>query len=82
MTRFAALAVVVLTGCSTPVPEVVKVPIPVSCVPTVVPDRPRMTSNAELRAMDDRQLLLTIAAERLEQGAYSAEAEALMEACR
>lgn len=79
---FCALLAALLTGCATPVPNVVKIPVPVPCAPPDTPERPAMTPNAELAKMDDQALILTIAAERLEQGAYAAQAEVILKACR
>lgn len=75
------LAILTLAGCAE-APVAVKIPVPVSCLPAGVPARPAMAENAALKAMDDRKMLLTIAAERLEQGAYAAQAEALIQGCR
>jgi hypothetical protein len=74
------LILLALSGCAAQ-EVVVKVPVAVPCV-REVPQRPAMASRDQLLAMDDERLLLIIAAERLEQGAYSAQAEALLSACR
>lgn len=82
MTRASALLLACLTvGCATP-PPTAEIPVAVSCVPPGAPDRPAVSSNPELRAMTDERLVLTIAAERLDLISYSAQADAVIRACR
>ena len=69
------------TGCSTP-PPTVSVPVAISCLPAATPSKPATSSNAELAAMTDERLVLTIAAERLDLIFYSAKADAVIQACK
>jgi hypothetical protein len=80
--RLAACLALAVAGCSTPPPAVVKVPVAIPCVPGNLPARPPMLGNEALRGLSDEALVLTIAAERLEQGAYAAMAEGVIRACR
>jgi len=78
-----ALAFLLLAGCATePLPPTAKVPVGVTCLPPKVPARPAVSSNADLKALDDEGLVLTIAAERLSLIGYSAQAEAVIQACK
>lgn len=78
-----ALIVLLLAGCSTQIVyKEVKVPVPTSClkeadvpVPVVVVD------NQGLLALDDYQLVLTIASERLELLKHTGELRAVLSAC-
>lgn len=76
----ALILLALLTGCGT-VREVVRVPVPVPCV-VDLPAEPRISTDAELRAMSDYRLVLVIARERLELLGYSAEMRAAAEGCR
>jgi len=82
-TKFCAhgLFLVLTVGCATP-PPTVEIPIAISCLPQAVPARPAVSSNADLKALDDEGLVLTIAAERLSLIGYSAQAEAVIQACK
>lgn len=73
------LGFALLAGCQTE--PVVKVPVAASCVKGA-PQRPSLTPNEMLASMPDDQLILTVAAERLEQAAYASEAAAIIAACR
>lgn len=73
------LGLALLAGCQTE--TVVRVPVAVPCVRDA-PARPLITPNEHLAALPDDQLILTIAAERLEQAAYASEASAIIAACR
>ena len=70
-----------LAGCAT-APVSVSVPIAVSCVPADAPAPPATRSNAELASLDDRQLVLTIASERLTLLGYARQADAVIQGCR
>lgn len=70
-----------LAGCAQ-APVSVSVPVAVSCVPRETPAFPVVSTNAELSALDDGQLVLTIAAERLDLLGYAKQAEAVIRACR
>ena len=74
----------ILTGCvSEPtLPTVVQIPIPASCVPADTPEPPAIRSNAELAKLGDGELVLTIAAERLDLLGYAQAASAVIEGCR
>lgn len=69
-----------LTGCATPTPTVVRVPVTVPCV-VDLPADPRISTDLELRAMSDYRLILVIARERLQLIGYSAEIRAAAEGC-
>lgn len=80
-TAAALLLAGLLSACST-LPAEVKIPVSVPCVPRETPEPPAISSGAELKAMGDEELVLTIAAERLELAGYAAEAGAVIKACR
>ena len=77
----AALLALLLAGCAS-APVSVSVPIAASCVPADAPGLPATLSNAELAALDDRQLVLTIASERLTLLVYAKQADLVIQACR
>ena len=77
--RFALLALL-LSACTTMPTS--QVPVAISCIPAVVPQPPQTLSNADLAKLDDRTLVLTIAAERLGLLDYSGQAAVLIAACR
>lgn len=60
----------------------VKVPVAVPCLPPELPKRPAIAAPAALRALDDYDLVLELAAERDELIGYTAELEAVLKACR
>jgi hypothetical protein len=74
-----------LFGCQAAppkVPDVVRIPIPVACLPIGdIPKPPAIASNAELRAMDAYDRLRIIAAERAELLAWLTDVLPLLEAC-
>ncbi len=84
MTRASLVLIVLLAGCAAPAPRVetvtVHVPVPVPCV-DVLPARPALVTDAELRAMSDYQLPLALWRDRLMRSAYEAELEATLIAC-
>jgi len=80
VTRYASLLAVLLTGCAT-APQIVRVAVPVSCV-VEMPAAPTITPNAELRAMGDYRLLLTIARERLVLIGHAGELRAVVQGCQ
>lgn len=57
-------------------------PTPVACAPKDSPSPPAVTSNADLSALDDRKLVLTIASERLTLIDYAGKADAIISACK
>jgi len=81
VTRYASLLAVLLTGCATAPPQIVRVAVPVSCV-VEMPAAPTITANAELRAMGDYRLLLTIARERLVLIGHAGELRAVVQGCQ
>lgn len=80
MVRLILPAALFLTGCATPAPIVVRVPVPVPCV-VDLPAEPRISTDLELRTMSDYRLVLVIARERLQLLSYSAEVRAAAEGC-
>jgi hypothetical protein len=85
MRTIVILAAAWLAGCSTLMPGMpveVEIPVPVPCLTAAqLPQRPAVTSNEDLKAMSDRNLLLRIAGEREALAAYVSEAHPLLEAC-
>lgn len=75
------LAAAILSGCATS-PTTAMIPVAASCVPADAPSRPAVSDNAALKALGDEQLVLTIASERLDLISWSAQAEAIISACR
>lgn len=75
------LLAVLLSACATP-PPTVKIPVTVTCIPQGTPEPPAISSGGELKAMGDEELVLTIAAERLELAGYAVQAGAVIKACR
>lgn len=73
-----------ISGCATfgSVPPAVSVPVAVSCLKEPPPAVPATTDEAALLAMDDYAATLTAWTERLLLKAYSAKADALLQACR
>ena len=78
------LAAAILSGCAAgpAVPAVVKVPVPVRCLPADVPAKPETRPEAEILAMDEYAATLTTWTERLLLKAYAAKAEAVIAGCR
>lgn len=76
------LSSLLLSGCAA-VPEsvTVHVPVPVSCI-EVVPVRPSLLSDAQLLALDDYALVLSLAHDRRVRQGYQAELEAVIAGCR
>ena len=73
-----ALAGCITTG--TPVP--IKIPVPVPCLSRdQLPKPPVAMADAELAKLDDGDLVLNLAADRIEYRRHSNEAGAVMEAC-
>jgi hypothetical protein len=80
----AALLIVLLTGCETiqPPPQKVSVPVPVSCLPSTMPVRPAIATEAELALLDDYKWTIAIYLDRRSLLDYSAELEAVLSACK
>jgi hypothetical protein len=72
-----------MSACETipPPPQVVQVPIAVSCIRSV-PTKPAVHSDAELARFDDYKLVLAIVQDRRFLLDYSAELEAVLQACK
>ena len=79
--RLALLAPLLLSGCLATTPTA-QVPVAVSCVPANAPTLPAVTDNAALAKLDDRKLVLVIAAERNDLLSYGVAASMVIEACR
>jgi len=77
------LVVGVLLGCShtQSVPDVVHVPVPVSCVGDVQA-KPQFQSDAELLALTDYGLVVSLARERRLYQGWTATLEAILAGCR
>ena len=78
-----ALQVVLLSGCittGTPIPIKIQVPIP--CITAdQLPAAPKAATDADLAKLDDGDLVLTLAADRIEYRRHSNEASAVLVAC-
>jgi len=72
-----------LSACETipPPPQIVNVPVAVSCVRSV-PVRPAVHTDPQLSALDDYKFTLAIFSDRRMLLDYSAELEAVLQACR
>ena len=80
MRNMAMLAILaVVSGCAT---LDARVAVPVSCLKSDPPAMPQTASEAEILAMSDYAATLTVYTERLTLKAYSAKADALLQACR
>jgi hypothetical protein len=79
-----SMIVVTITGCETiaPPPQKVSIPIGVSCLPSTMPARPAIATEAELALLDDYKWTLAIFLDRRALLDYSAELEAVLSACR
>jgi hypothetical protein len=76
-----ALLAFVLAGCqSLPVPETVKVPVPVPCV-TEIPPRPDVFDEAALLAMNRYQFVLGLDADRRAWRLYAGLLEVQLRFC-
>ena len=73
-----------LTACAVPMPPPlqVNVPVPVSCLPPVLPQRPPIASESELAALDEYKFTLAIFLDRRALLNYSDELEAALIACK
>ena len=75
-----------LAACDTipkvPERQVVQVPIPVPCVDAATPRAPAVSTNAQLQALPDDTLVLTLARERLMLIGWAAEVSPVLEGCR
>lgn len=88
MTRTILLLSVLLAlaACDTmpkaPDRPVVNVPIPVPCVDPATPRAPAVSTNAQLQALPDDTLVLTLARERLMLASWAAEVTPVLDGCR
>lgn len=75
-----------LAACNTvpkaPEREVVNVQVPVPCVDVATPRAPAVSTNAQLQALPDDALVLTLARERLILAGWAAEVTPVLEGCR
>ncbi len=75
-----------LAGCDTmpkaPDRLAVNVQIPVPCVDAATPSAPTVSTNAQLKALADDTLVLTLARERLLLASWAAEVTPVLEGCR
>ena len=80
--RWLASGIFLLAGCASDpkLPEVVRVPVPVACI-EALPEAPETARDAELLALDDYRLVLTLARDRAALAASYGELRALAEAC-
>lgn len=82
------LLAILLASCSSTAPRTVpvieptrvEVPVPVPCL-THVPDAPVMASGADLAALPDDALILTLHRDRLALRSYTSTLQALLAAC-
>lgn len=80
----AILISILLSACATtqPDPITIKIPVPTPCItPDQVPVSPEIKPDSELAKLPDGQLVLTLAAERLDLKRYHGEASAVLQAC-
>lgn len=70
----------IAAGCATPLPKEVRIPVPVPCIDRL-PDEPAVASDAELLALDDYRLVLTVAKDRAAVLAAYRELRATAQAC-
>lgn len=78
------LTALLLNGCAStlPSPEKVYIRVPAPCLTAdQLPAAPKATTDADLAKMNDYDLVITLAADRLEYRRYSSEAAAVLQAC-
>ena len=72
-----------IAGCGSilpAIPSVLKIPVAVPCV-DAVPARPKLMSDAELGAMDDYRLILTLRSDSIKARDHIGVLEATLQAC-
>lgn len=77
--------VATLAGCASPLPEVVRVPVPVACIQGMVPEKPQTISHEallEIARTDEYGATLQVFVDWLALKAYAERAAALIEGCR
>jgi hypothetical protein len=79
----ATLAICLLVGCTSAptIPETVNIPVRVSCIDQL-PEKPKLHTDAEIKAMPDYEAIMTLLADRVEDAIYRGQMEAVMEGCR
>lgn len=78
----AIIGMISLSGCATQSPQVVKVPYAIPCLTAdQLPAAPKAKTDAELAKLDDFQLVINLAADRLEYRRHSNELSAVISAC-
>ena len=83
MRFFPAFCLAVLTGCAqTPTVQRVEVPVPVSCLPASMPERPSIHADADLRAMPSGEYVIAVTLDRGDLRAYAGELEAVVGGCK
>lgn len=82
MRSIAIFLAILLAGCAgaLPVPETVKVPVPVSCVEKPAP-RPDLPSDDEFKAADSYHAMLSLWLDRRIRQIYEARLEAALAGC-
>lgn len=80
MKTLLILCCIAISGCATS--PTASIPVPVRCAPADSPSPPATTDNADLAKLDDRNLVLRIASERLDLIDYAGKADAIIQACR
>lgn len=80
----AVIVLPLLLGCATApeLPASVSVPVAVACVGPDTPPVPQVTPAAELAKLGDYELVLRIAAERLELASWASVITPVLSACR
>jgi hypothetical protein len=76
------LACFVSYGCTSAptVPDTVQIPVRVPCI-AQMPDKPKLHTDAEIKAMPDYEAILTLLADRVEDAIYRGQMEAVIAGC-
>lgn len=80
-TTLSIILLMLMASCAS-APQSVNVPVATSCLPASVPEIPRTAESQELASLDDYQLVLRLASERLDLIVYSRQASALIQSCK
>lgn len=78
--RIGLCCIAILAGCATG--PTATVPVAISCIRGTPPTVPQTATEAEIIAMSDYAATLTTYTERLLLKAYSAKADAVIQACK
>lgn len=89
MMRFFILGIcLLLAGCFAgnptkppAIPLTVTMPVAVSCIEQL-PERPKLHTDTELKAMDDYTLAVTLLVDRIRREIYESQLEAALEGCK